>query len=162
MLDRQIIQNLNLILTCYNYKTYIAAAEFLRVKYSTFRCWQSGNRTISLRKLDTLGDTLRIPTYVLLINNLRFSKCYMDQTEYLPNDSRIIFANNLDKIYKTRNKKTWGERESLFDGIISSSALMSYRRPTKNLRYPSIATIKLISSYLGVTPSNLLRKGAFL
>lgn len=150
-------ENINLYREHLGCPTGDALAAALGTSPGTLRCWLAGQRAVSLGGLDALGNHLRVPAHALIEKGAHLATRSLGPRE---NRSGEALAGNLRQIFILRTRVTWGEREALFFGQISTPALMSYLRNTGG-RLPPLEKLDLMAECLGVEVHLLIKEDAF-
>lgn len=155
---RIFVNNLDAIMKSNSIISYNDLSLLLDVNVNTLKGWLSENRAISLKRLDKVADTLEVPTYLLIKNDL--IHCDDNNIKANNNNSQKIFANNLQQIFINKSKTSWNERESLFNGKFSIPTLIAYTRKT-DPRVPLLKNLDYMAECLGVEVHLMIMESAF-
>lgn len=151
--------NLNDIMKTNKLKTYEELGEFLNINVNTIKSWISNNRSISLSQLDSIANTLKLPSYLLIKKNSMKNNKHFD-TLTNKNNSKKILSSNLQRIFILKSKTTWNEKESLFYGNFSTTSLMAYIRD-KDSRTPPLYKVDIMAECMGIEVYLMIKEDAF-
>lgn len=107
-----------------------------------------------LTQIDKIADRKHIFSYTLLQENGDI----LGEIEFVQNDSRKIFLDNLQKYFIDNGKFSWSDKAAVFYGFVSEDNLKSYFRE-KNFKTPPLKRLDDMAEAIGIPVYRLIKKG---
>ena len=131
--------------------SYDRLAQELNVPASTLKSWINGQRSPSLKALDSLADRLGCHSFRLIMPNAS-----LQNQGVCHNDAHTALVRNLGIIFICHHCYSNAQKLSLLNHQITEFALVSYLR-NNDYRLPTLSKLDQIAALLKHPPYELLK-----